>query len=115
MGGIPNADIKSVGEPRERKNLRLHESDAKRFEAWAEKEGMSFNEFAAAAMNQYIDIKLGNYPLQTLEQQRLNQLIDEIRSMREDYRSMSSIVLSSMDSLTQLANGANILYDQDDV
>lgn len=106
-------DSEKVGEGKKRQSLRFYESDYEKFKFWAAEKGVSVNEFIVMAVNQYIAIENGNYPLETLEQQRLNQLIDEMRSMSDNMKSLSSVVLSSMSSITQLANGSNFMLESD--
>lgn len=104
-----------VGESRSRKTLRFYDSDLAKLEYWADKDGISVNEFIIEAVNHYIAFRNGDYQLQTLEQQRLNQLTDMIAGLAQNVNSLSSIIVSSMGSITKLAQGSNYLLDEDSV
>lgn len=102
-----------VGEERVRKTLRFYKSDLNRAEYWADKLGVSINDFMMDAAEAYIAIKNGDYEIPTLEAQRLNQMIDAVTAlMRQNDASMSAIT-SSLDALLRLTRGDNYLLEQD--
>lgn len=97
-----------------RLTLRFLEADFQKLKYWADKEGVSVNEFIILMLEQWVDIKNGNYELPTLEVQRLNQLIEAHSVMARDLQSLTSVVVSGFDSLLSLTRGDNYLLQDED-
>lgn len=92
-----------------RLTLRFTEEDAGKLEYWAEKEGLSVNQFIVRAMERWIDIENGNYELPTLEVQRLNQLVELLAVVSRNQQTLETIITSGFDSLLSLTRGDNYL------
>ena len=84
---------------------------------WSNSEGVSINEFIRKSMDFYIRWKQRDYPLEPLEVQRLNQLIDSIGVLTSNVNSLERVVVSGFDSLVGLVRGDNYLLEEsgDDV
>lgn len=88
------------------------ESDTyERLVYWSEKKGISINQFMADAIVRAIAWENQDYPLPTLEQARLNQLIDQIAALSSNVKSMEGVIVSGLDSLLGLTRGDNYLLD----
>lgn len=81
---------------------------------WANKKGMSANQFMANAIDLAIQFESGNYELQTLEQQRLNQLVDVIETLSFNVKGLEDMVKYGFDSLLGLTRGDNYLLDREE-
>lgn len=103
-----------VGEEKHRLTLRFFESDYDRLQYWAEKRGVSINDFIIEMLELYIDIQNGNYQLPTLEIQRLNQLIEITQVLSRNVNALETITTSGFDSLLKLTRGDNYLLDEED-
>lgn len=89
--------------------------EAERAKFWAESKGYaSTNQFVAAAIEHMIAQFNGNYDLPALEIQRLNQLIDEMRSVSMNVANLETVVTSGFDSLLGLTRGDSYLQDAED-
>lgn len=97
-----------------RVTLRLTDKDYGRLTYWAEKAGMSVNEFVPTILDRWIDIENGNYQLPTLEAARLNQIIDVVLGLSSNVQSLESVVISGFDSLLKLTKGDNYLLEHED-
>lgn len=95
-----------------RLTLRLQEDEYNKLAYWADHEGYSINEFVPILLQQYTDISQGNYPLQTLEQQRLNQLIETVTVLSRNVQTLESVTTKGFDSLLGLTRGDNYLLEQ---
>lgn len=100
--------------PYHRLTLRLTEKDFERLEYWSSKIKVSINEFIPILLDRWIAIENGNYELSTLEQQRLNQLIDVVKGLSMDIQNQGSILSAGFESLLQLTKGDNYLFDRDE-
>ena len=94
-----------------RRTLRLSPECDEKLAYWADKEGYSVNAFIPVILDLYVDIKNGNYQLPTLEQRRLNQLIESIGVMSKDLQSLQQVVINGLDSLIGLTRGDNYLLE----
>ena len=81
---------------------------------WSSKEGISVNEFLNEAIDLMIRFKNKDYPLTTMEQQRLNQLVDGFAILASNQKSLENIITSGFDSLLGLVRGDNYLLENDD-
>lgn len=98
----------------ERIAFRLPDEVAERLRYWADKRGVSMNEYVVEAIVRSIAWENQDYPLPTLEQARLNQLIDEMRSLATGVRNVEHVIVSGFDSLLGLAKGdSSYLLDED--
>lgn len=85
-----------------------------RLQYWAEKKNMSINQYLLDALDLKIAFENRDYPLPTLEQARLNQLIDAMQVLSSNVKSLESVTVSSMDSLMGLVRGDNYLLEHED-
>lgn len=99
---------------RKRVPLRLHPDVYERVRYWADKNDVSINEWIANAVEGAIARANGDYDLPTLEIQRLNQLVDEVRAVSTNVGSLESVVITMSESIIGLAKGENYLFDEED-
>lgn len=97
-----------------RVTLRLNDKDYDRLSYWADKHGVSVNEFVPMLLDRWVSIENGDYQLPTLEQARLNQLIEVIVGMSSNVQSLESVVINGFDSLLKLTKGDNYLLEHED-
>ena len=94
--------------------MRLTDDEYQQLKYWAAKEEVSINEWMTETIQRSIKFKNGDYDLPTLEQQRLNQLIDAITVLSSNTQSLENIVISGFDSLLGLTRGDNYLIEDED-
>lgn len=99
---------------RERVAIRLHPDTKERVNYWAEKHGVSANEYMAEAVEAAIRRENGDYDLPTLETQRLNQLIDQQAALETSVNNLQTIAVNGFDSLMGLTRGDSYLLDEED-
>lgn len=81
---------------------------------WADKRNMSINEYVGEAIQRAIAWENQDYPLPTLEQARLNQLIDVVAQLVSSHSSLESVVISGFDSLLGMTRGDNYLLNENE-
>ena len=81
---------------------------------YAKKKNISINQFLNEAVEMAIAWENKDYPLPTLEQARLNQLIDQMAIMSSNVNSLEKVITSGFDSLLGLTRGDNYLLDHQD-
>lgn len=81
---------------------------------WSKKRGCSINEYLTMAVEHMIAWENQDYDLPTLEQQRLNQLIDTIGALSSDIRCLETITSEGFKSLIGLTRGDNYLLEEGD-
>lgn len=109
--------VQPTGQAQERvqSKLRLFSDTRTQVDYWRRRRGYeSANEYMEAAVEEKIARENGDYDLPTLEQQRLAQLIDEIRSLSENVANLENVNRTSFESILSLARGENYLLDPDD-
>lgn len=109
-----SAGESAAKDKRIRKSVRLHPDTVMHIDYWSRKHDMPENEYLIEAIEEKIARENGDYALPTLEQQRLNQLIDEVRAVSTNVGSLEGILTTSLDSLLQIARGDSYLLDEDD-
>jgi hypothetical protein len=90
------------------------EDTYQRLQYWAEKHNISINQYLNEAVDMKIAYENKDYPLSTLEQERLNQLIDAEAVLSSNIKSLESVVISGFDSLLGLTRGDNYLLEHED-
>lgn len=95
-------------------NLRLHPDTVERVKYWAERQGLSVNEYFALAIEEKIGRANGDYDLPNLEAQRLNQLIDVVTALSTNVNNLETVTVSGFDSLLGLTRGDSYLQDEED-
>lgn len=83
-------------------------------EYWADKRNVSVNQYLKDALEAAIAYENQDYPLPTLEQARLNQLIDRMASLESNFSSLESVITSGFNSLVSLTRGDNYLLEHND-
>jgi hypothetical protein len=81
---------------------------------WADKKGISINQYLYDALEQAIAWENQDYPLPTIEASRLTQLVDIVAGLRADVENVNHVVSDGFRSLTTLTKGDNYLLDQSD-
>lgn len=90
------------------------EETYKLLEYWANKHNISINQYLNDALDLKIRYENKDYDMPTLEQARLNQLIEVIGTLSSDVRNLTSVTTSGFDSLLGLTRGDNYLLDYED-
>jgi len=103
-----------VGDPRKKVQVRLTDDEYQQLTYWAAKDEVSINEWITEAIQRSIKFKNGDYDLLTLEQQRLNQLIDVVTTLSSNVQGLESVITSGFDSLLGLTRGDNYLLEEED-
>jgi hypothetical protein len=98
---------------RVRKPVRLHPDTAQHVAYWSTKRDLSENEYMALAIEEKIARENGDYELPTLEQYRLNQLVDEIHALSSNTANLERVVTSGFGSLLNLTSGDSYLMDEE--
>ena len=103
-----------AGEPMVRLNVRMPASVRDKVDYWAEKEGLSANEFIIECILGHVARKNGDYDLPTLEQARLNQLVDAQISLASNVANLEKTVMSMASTIIGLTRGDSYLLDDED-
>lgn len=103
-----------AGEPMVRLNVRMPASVRDKVDYWAEKEGLSANEFIIECIDGHVARKNGDYDLPTLEQARLNQLVDAQISLASNVANLEKTVMSMASTIIGLTRGDSYLLDDED-
>jgi len=105
-----------TGDPsdRVRAPFRPRRDTYERAKYWASKAGISVNEYVAEGLEEKIARENGDYDLPTLEQARLNQLVDQVSSLSTNLANLQSVVTDGFGSLLGLTRGDNYLLDDED-
>lgn len=85
-----------------------------RLQYWADRKGISINQYLNEALERAIAYENQDYDLPTLEQARLNQLIDQMAVLSSNIGSLERVVTSGFDSLLGLTRGDNYLLEHED-
>jgi len=94
-----------------RLTLRMTETDYEKLAYWANKKGMSINEFVPVLLDQYVSIQNGDYDLPVLEIRRLNQLCEHMDVLSQNVAALENTVHSGLKSLVTMTSGDNYLLD----
>ncbi len=96
------------------KHIRIHPDVAQNLKYWTKKRQLSESEYVQLAIEEKVARENGDYELPTLEQQRLNQLIDEIRALSTNQGNLERVIVTGFDSLQGLTRGDSYLMDEED-
>lgn len=88
-----------------RVTLRFTDDELTKLDYWAQHMDMTRTDFIMAAVERYAAFESGNYQLPSLEIQRLNQLVEIIKTLSQNVGSLETIVTSGFASLVGLARG----------
>lgn len=94
--------------------VRLHTDTIERAKYWSVRHGESHNEYIAIAVQQRIERENGDYDLPLLEQQRLNQMLDQMKGLTSTVDNLQLIVNAGFSSVLGLARGDSYLTDAED-
>lgn len=94
--------------------LRVSDDTNERLSYWAEKRGLSRNQYIVEAIEETIRRENLDYDLPTLEIARLNQLIDVITLLSSNVKNLEEITITSFESLLKLTRGDNYLFEDDE-
>lgn len=96
-----------------RVTVRMDSDTNERVKYWAERKGMSVNEYILEAIDHMIRFENRDYDLPSAEIGRLNQLMDQITSLSHNVHSLEIVTTKGLDSLMRLTRGSNYLLDED--
>jgi hypothetical protein len=99
---------------RVRVTVRLRKDTDQRAKYWADKANISVTEYITEAVEEKIRRENGDYDLPTLEQGRLNQLIDQMASLSTNVANLETVTVSGFDALMGLTRGDNYLLDPEE-
>lgn len=97
-----------------RVTVTVNDDTLKQMQYYANKKNISINQFLNDAIDTAIAWENKDYPIPTLEQARLNQLIDQMAIMSSNMSSLEKVVTSGFDSLLGLTRGDNYLLEHED-
>lgn len=115
-GSVRSRTGERRSEPRktERVTVRMPSDTAQRVSYWSQKHGLQYdNDYVLEAIEEKIRRENGDYDLPTLEQARIAQLQDELKSLSVTVNQLSSIVTAGFDGLLRITRGDAFLQDQD--
>lgn len=92
----------------------VNDDDYERIKYWADKKGMSINDYVRYALDIAIKRENKDYDLPSLEAARLNQLVDAINALTFNTANLEHIVTNGFDSILRLTRGENYLMDNDE-
>ncbi len=104
----------AVKEQTHRVTATITEDTFQKLQYWADKKHISINQYLNEAIDSAIAYENQDYPLPTLEQARLNQLLDQMAVLSSNVKSMESVIVSGFDSLIGLTRGDNYLLEHED-
>lgn len=89
----------------------VNSDDYERIKYWAEKRGVSINDYVRLSLDYMIKRENKDYDLPSLEAARLNQLVEAINVLSFNTANLENIVTRGFDSLLRLTRGENYLMD----
>lgn len=104
----------AIKQSNHRLTATVKEEEFKQVEYWAQKHDCSINDYLREAVLAAIRRENGDYDLPTLEQQRLNQIVDTLNVLSENQQSLEQVILTGFDSLLGLCKGDNYLLEKED-
>lgn len=96
-----------------RVSVTLTEEEFEILKFWADKKGISINDYLRDAIELAYRRENKDYDLAPLEVQRLNQLIDVITVLSSNIQSLESVTTSGFNSLLGLTRGDNYLLEDE--
>lgn len=110
----PGTAVRPAPQAKVRTTLRIPGDTSARVEYWASKLGVTETDFMVDAVEEKIARMNGDYDLPTLEQARLAQLLDQVKSLAVTNEQLEVVITKGFDSLLGLARGDNdYLRDKD--
>lgn len=105
--------VGEVSADRVRKSMRLQADTVAQIDYWRRKRGLTEQEYMVLAVEEKIARENRDYDLPTLEIQRLNQLVDEMRANSTNLANLEAVVTTGFDSLLGLTRGDSYLLDDE--
>lgn len=102
------------GKDTHRVTVTVSEDKFQQLKYWADRNGVSINEYLNEALDKAIRYENHDYDLPTLEIARLNQLVDVITTLSHNVQSLEKVTTSGFDSLLGLTRGDNYLLENED-
>lgn len=94
--------------------LRLHPDTRERVTYWRKSRGIAADsDYMVQAIEEKIARENGDYDLPDILVQRINQIVDELRSNSTSIASLESVMVSSFKSLLGLTRGDSYLSDDE--
>lgn len=93
--------------------MRLYPDDFNALVYWSERFGMDRTEFLVTAMYHYIKWRNQDFDLPTAEVQRLNQLVDALRSLTASHEHLEQSVVNGFDAMLGIIRGDNYLVEKE--
>lgn len=110
----PGTSVKPAPQTKVRTTLRIPMDTSARVEYWSSKIGVTETDFMTDAIEEKIARMNGDYDLPTLEQARLAQILDQVKSLSVTNEQLEIVITKGFESLLGLARGDNdYLHDND--
>lgn len=94
-----------------RKEISLPKDVIDKIAYWADNRDMTFSEMVDASTSLYIKFINEDYDLPTLEQRRLNELIESQYRIADELKQLQQTVMNTSAVLLRTTNGSNYLSD----
>jgi len=104
----------AIKESNHRVTVTVKEDEFQQMKYWSAKHDCSINDYLREAILSAIKRENNDYDLPTLEQQRLNQIVDRMDVMSANVQSLEQVTISGFDSLLGLCKGDNYLLEHED-
>lgn len=106
------ADIKHVKKPLVRPTFRIHSDTYERAKYWADRAGLSVNQYMVEAIEEKIARASGAKPHEVSEMVSvLNQILDQNQEVSSSLDNLTSVVSNVSRSFMMLTRGDNYLLD----
>lgn len=90
----------------------VSDEDYQRIVYWADKKGMSINDFVRYAVDLAIRRENKDFDMPTLEAARLNQLVESMNVLSLNVANMERTMTLGFDSMLRMTRGENYLVDE---
>lgn len=87
----------------------VNDTDFERIKYWADKKGISINDFVRDSVNLAIRYENRDYDIPTIEVVRLNQLIESMATLSYNVAGLERVVTTGFDALIEATRGENYL------
>lgn len=96
-----------------RKQYRINEDTYARVGYWANRKGMSINDYVVLAIEEKIARENFDFDVPNELIGRINQLIDGVKTLSGNVEALESVTIAGFDSLVGLTRGDNYLLDEE--
>lgn len=104
---------KEDGEPL-RRRYRFHPSTVSSLQHWAEKKGVSENEYVEEAIMAMIRRENNDFDAPAVLIQQVNQLTAHLQALTQNVANLELVTTTGFDTMTTLARGDGYLVDERD-